>query len=90
MYLQKLPSGKLLHYSSHGFDGMALPREEEIAPTRAEDLESTARLQEDYLAVDAYQTCCTMCTEANVIPAVESVVTGTVPRLSSSMLLHQS
>ena len=64
---------------------MALPREEEIASTRAADLESTGRLQEDYSAVDAYQTCCIMCTEANVVPAVESLVTGVVHRLSSSM-----
>ena len=66
---------------------MALPREEEIASTRAADLESMARLQEDYPAVDAHETTCTMCAEANVVPAVESIVTGAVPRarLSSSM-----
>ena len=73
---------------------MALPKEEEITSKRAADLESMARHQEDYSAVDAYQICCTMCTEANVVPAVESIVTGAVPRPSSSMeivsgLLHQ-
>ena len=72
---------------------MALPREEETASTRAADLESMARLQEDYPAVDAHETTCTMCAEANVVPAVESIVTGAVPRASSSMeivsgLLH--
>ena len=64
---------------------MALPREERIASTRAVDLESMARLQEEYPAVDAYQICCTMCAEANVVPAVESIVTGAVPWPSSSM-----
>ena len=64
---------------------MALPREEEIASTRAADLESMARLQEDYPAVDAHETTCTMCAEANAVPAVESIVTGAVPRPSSSM-----
>ena len=70
---------------------MALPKEEEIVSTRAADLESMARLQEDYSAVDAYQTCCTMCTEANVVPAAESIVTGAVPRPSMEIvsgLLH--
>ena len=73
---------------------MALPREEEIASTRAADLESMERLQEDYSAVDAHETTCTMCAEANAVPAVESIVTGAVPLPSSSMeivsgLLHR-
>ena len=80
---------------------MAVAQEDTLASTRADrssDLESMARYQEDYPAVDAYQTCYTMCTEANVVPAVESIVTivtGAAPRarLSSSMeivsgLLH--
>ena len=59
---------------------MALPREEEIASTRAADLESMARLQEDYSAVDAYETCCIMSTEEKVALSKENVVTGAAPR----------
>ena len=73
---------------------MAVARKDTLASTRADrssDLKPMARHQEDYSAVDAYQTCCTMCTETNVVPAVESIVTGAVPRarLSSSMEIVQ-
>ena len=79
---------------------MAEAQEDKLASTRADrssDLKPMARYQEDYPAVDAYQTCCIMSTEEEVALLTENSVKGAVPRarLSSGMeivpgLLHDT
>ena len=59
--------------------------QDKIASTREDrssDLKPMARHQEDYLAVDAYQTCCIMSTEEEVVLSNENVVPEAAPRLS--------
>ena len=79
---------------------MAVAQEHKLASTRAEkssNLKPMARHQEDYPAVDAYQTCCTMSTEEKVALSNENEVTRAAPRarMSSGMeivpgLLHDT
>ena len=52
---------------------MALPREEEIALTCASNLESVVRLQEDYLAVDKYESYCIISTEKKGLTVAKSM-----------------
>ena len=62
---------------------MAEVQEHKFASTRADrssDLKPVAKYQEDYPAVDAYQTCCIMSTEEEVVLSNENVVTGVAPR----------
>ena len=77
---------------------MAEAQEDKPASTRADrssDLKPMARYQEDYPAVDAYQTCCIISTEEEVALSNANVVIGAAPRarLSSGIkivpgLLH--
>ena len=62
---------------------MAEVQEHKFASTQADrssDLKPMARYQEVYPAVDAYQTCCIMSTEEEVVLSNENVVTGVAPR----------
>ena len=63
---------------------MAEVQEHKLASTRADrssDLKPMARRRlEDYPAVDAYQTCCIMSTEEEIVLSNENVVTGVAPR----------
>ena len=62
---------------------MAEAQEDKPASTRADrssDLKPMARYQEDYPAVDAYETCCTMSTDEKVVLSNANVVTGAAPR----------
>ena len=63
---------------------MAEVQEHKLASTRADrssDLKPMARRRlEDYPTVDAYQTCCIMSTEEEVVLSNENVVTGVAPR----------
>ena len=64
---------------------MAEAQEDKLASTRADrssDLKPMARHQEDYPAVDAYQTCCIMSQDEKVALSKETVVTRAAPRLS--------